>query len=291
MARLKHGKVQRPLRPGQAADKHVQSGPEEPPATSSLSTQPRRCIIEEGGTPIRQTGSLRALYATIGVAILLVAILTPFLAEGTTIVREEYAEVTLLVILLSAGYVARALYLREAERARSQIAHLENGRRTLEDRLDEALRYIGRLNVQVQEIEGIFTSISKYPETRNEKRKALRFLAEKILNVVDNEWVLVRIVDRERIRTLGEHWATRVQKAAPPSISNSELVERRTAHAYTVVESSQDSFSINTYCVLPGPVTRGHRIIIEAIANQAEMLFLIFSSRYYKDQGAPPEDS
>jgi len=233
---------------------------------------------------------LRALYATIGIAILLVAVLTPFLAEGTTLIREEYAEVTLLVILFSAGYVARALYVREAERAKSQIADLESGRRTLEGRLEEALQYIGRLNVQIQEIEGIFTSISKYPETRNEKKKALRFLAEKILNVVANEWVLVRIIDRERTRTLGEQWATRDPNAARPNVSNAELVSRSTADAYTVVESSQDSFSINTYCVLPGPVERRHQIIIEAIANQAEMLFLIFSSRYYKDRGVLSED-
>lgn len=233
---------------------------------------------------------MRALYATIGIAILLVAVLTPFLAEGTTLIREEYAEVTLLVILFSAGYVARALYVREAERAKSQIADLESGRRTLEGRLEEALQYIGRLNVQIQEIEGIFTSISKYPETRNEKKKALRFLAEKILNVVANEWVLVRIIDRERTRTLGEQWATRDPNAARPNVSNAELVSRSTADAYTVVESSQDSFSINTYCVLPGPVERRHQIIIEAIANQAEMLFLIFSSRYYKDRGVLSED-
>jgi hypothetical protein len=234
--------------------------------------------------------SLRALYATVGVAILLVALLTPFLAEGVTLVREEYAEVTLLVIFLSAGYVARALYLREAERAKSQIADLERGRRTLEERLDEAFRYIGRLNVQIQEIEGIFTRINKYPETRNEKRKALRFLAEKILNVVAADWVFVRIVDRERIRTLGEHWATRDPAAARPNVSNTELVNRTTPQAYTVVESSQDSFSINTYCVLPGPVERRHRIIVEAIANQAEMLFLIFSSEYYKERGNATRD-
>jgi len=234
--------------------------------------------------------SLRALYATVGVAILLVALLTPFLAEGVTLVREEYAEVTLLVIFLSAGYVARASYLREAERAKSQIADLERGRRTLEERLDEAFRYIGRLNVQIQEIEGIFTRINKYPETRNEKRKALRFLAEKILNVVAADWVFVRIVDRERIRTLAEHWATRDPAAARPNVSNTELVNRTTPQAYTVVESSQDSFSINTYCVLPGPVERRHRIIVEAIANQAEMLFLIFSSEYYKERGNATRD-
>jgi hypothetical protein len=227
--------------------------------------------------------SLRALYATVGVAILLVALLTPFLAEGVTLIREEYAEFTLLVILLSAGYVARSLYLREAERARSRIADLESGKHTLEERLDEAFRYIGRLNVQIQEIESIFTHIAKYPETRNEKRKALRFLAEKILGVVGTDWVFVRIVDRERMRTLGEHWAARDRAATRPSVSNTELVNRTTPQAYTVVESSQDSFSINTYCVLPGPVERRHRIIVEAIANQAEMLFLIFSSEYYKE--------
>jgi hypothetical protein len=231
--------------------------------------------------------SLRALYATVGVAILLVALLTPFLAEGVTLIREEYAEVTLLVILLSAGYVARALYLREVERARSRIANLEDGKRTLEERLHEAFRYIGRLNVQIQEVESILTRIDKYPETRNEKRKALRFLAEKILSVVGADWVFVRIVDRERIRTLGEHWATRNPAAARPNVSNTELVNRTTPQAYTVVESSQDSFSINTYCVLPAPVERRHRVIVEAIANQAEMLFLIFSSEYYKERGDP----
>lgn len=232
-------------------------------------------------------GSLRALYATIGVAILLVALLTPFLAEGVTLIREEFAEVTLLVILLAAGYVARALYLRETERAKSQIADLESGRRTLEERLDEAFRYIGRLNVQIQEIESIFTHIDKYPETRNEKRKALRFLAEKILGVVGTDWVFVRIVDRERNRTLGEHWATRDPGATRPNVSNTDLVNRNTPGGFTVVESSQDSFSINTYCVLPGPVERRHRILVEAIANQAEMLFLIFSSEYYKERGDP----
>jgi len=240
---------------------------------------------------IPRIGSLKALYATVGVAILLVAILTPFLAEGTTLIREEYAEVTLLVILLAAGYVARALYLREARRASSQIAHLEDSRRTLEERLDEAFRYIGRLNVQIQEIENSFTGISKYPETRNEKRKALRFLAEKILDVVGTEWVFVRIVDRERIRTLGEHWAALDRSATRPNVSNTELVNRTTPDGYTVVESSQDSFSINTYCILPGPVERRHRIIVEAIANQAEMLFLIFSSKYYKEQDTPSRDA
>jgi hypothetical protein len=160
----------------------------------------------------------------------------------------------------------------------------------LEERLDEAFRYIGRLNVQIQEIESIFTSIDKYPETRQEKKKTLRFVAEKILRVVSADWVLVRIVDRARTRTLAEHWASRRAESVPPSISNGGLVNRTIPDTYTVVESSQDSFSINTYCVLPGAVERRHRIIIEAIANQAEMLFLIFTSRYYKDQGIEPEE-
>jgi len=238
---------------------------------------------------VSRDGFLKNLYATVLAVILLVAVLTPFLAEGTTLVREEYAEVTLLTILLSAGYVTRHLYKREAARATLRIADLEGGKRSLEGRLDEAFRYIGSLNVQIQEIEAIFTSISKYPETRQESKKALRFLSEKVLGVVAADWVLVRIVDRARVRTLAEQWTPRRRDAVQPSVSNGDLINRTTPENYTVVESSQDSFSINTYCILPEPLERRQRILVEAIANQAEMLFLIFSSKYYKEQGRPPE--
>jgi hypothetical protein len=76
---------------------------------------------------IPQDGLLKKLYAVILAIIVLVTILTPFLAEGATFLREEYVEAILLAFLLSTGYVARVLYKREAERARRRIADLESG--------------------------------------------------------------------------------------------------------------------------------------------------------------------
>ena len=238
---------------------------------------------------IKKLFVVKYLLLVLIIAIFIAIIISPFLVKAIGFDNWENYEFVVLLLLLSLGFFANHFYKIESIKYEQQIAILKTGREKLEERLENAFKYIGSLNVQIEELESIFTSIKKYPETKNEINKILKYFTEKILSIVNAEWALCRVVDIENIKTLTEVYISRNKnQLLTEKISNINLINNVSIEKLNVVSSTDQTFRINTYCIFPAVANQKQKILIETIANQAEMLYIIYSSIYYKNNRDNP---
>ena len=155
----------------------------------------------------------------------------------------------------------------------------------MEERLMSAFKHIGSVNVQIDEVRSAFSEIKKYPENKKDFKYILQFLVNKVLCMTDSDWVLFRIIDAANTSTLGEYYEARGDTASLKyKFSNKKLLVNDSIHGCTIVKSTQENFTIKTCCIFQASlINRDQEILIKAIVNQLEMLFLIFSSNYYKN--------
>lgn len=108
-------------------------------------------------------------------------ILTPFLVEYIDILEKEYEEVILLILFLLFGYLTNILYKKEAKKYEDHINNLDDIQKSMEEKLNDAFKYIGTINLQLKEIKSVFAKNDKYPETKEEMKNIEYYLADKIL--------------------------------------------------------------------------------------------------------------
>ncbi len=228
---------------------------------------------------------LKNFYLLLIGLILVGFVLTPFLVTYIDILKKEYEEMILLILFLIFGYLTIHLYKKEVKKYEDYINSLGTVQVNMEEKLNNAFKYIGTINLQLNEIQSIFAKNDKYPETKEELRKIEYYLAEKILWIVQSEWIFLRIIDTKNIRTLSEVFvAKNGQKINKENFSNKQLISNTISDSYSVVSSPNQNFTINTYIVLPINIKQQEKIMIQSIANQVEMFYIIFASTYYKNK-------
>ncbi|MFA6306239.1 MAG: hypothetical protein WCV70_00280 [Patescibacteria group bacterium] len=230
--------------------------------------------------------ALKNFYIFLFIIIVAVILLTPWLIrQGFSILDEETLEVIIIGLLFIVSYVIYVLYQNEIKKNLEALKDSENHRLTLEERLDEAFKHIGQVNVQIQEIRSIFSGLKKYPENKNDFKNILKYFAEKVLSIIAVDWVLFKIIDINSVKTLGEHSQCREGAVFPINkIGNHDLIDKISLEAYNILRSDQNDLKIKVYCITPKiEIAKQTEIFIKAVVNQLEMLFLIFSSNYYKN--------
>lgn len=228
---------------------------------------------------------LKNFYLLLIGIILIGFILTPFLVEYVDILEKEYEEMILLVLFLIFGYLTNYLYKKEVKKYEDYINNLDSIQRGIEEKLNDAFKYIGTINLQLQEIKSIFAKNDKYPETKEEMKKIEYYMAEKILWIVPSEWIFLRIIDIKSTRTLSEVFITKNNNTLnKENFSNKQLISNTISNDYSVISSPNENFTINTYIVLPNKIKKDEEIMIQSIANQVEMFYIIFTSIYYKNK-------
>ena len=229
---------------------------------------------------------LERAYFAILMAIFLLIVFTPYIIRsGFTRFDEEIAEVVAIALFFAVGYGIFFLYRKESARNRNEIDRLKQDKGALEKRLTEAFHYIGTVNIQIEEIRSAFSDIREFPENKKDFHSILQFLAEKVLCMVNAEWVLFRIVDTQNLDTLSEYSESRGNAfLLNHKISTKHLVSNEVFEGLTVVQSGQGNFHIKTFCIIPKEkLSRDQKVFIKALVNQLEMLFIIFTSSYYQN--------
>jgi len=232
---------------------------------------------------------LERIYVLILATIFLLIVFTPYIINsGITVLEEQLVEVATIILLFSAGYAVLFLYRKEADSNLNKINRLKQDKGALENRLTESFKYIGTVNIQIQEIRSVFSDIRKFPENKEDFNYILQFLANRILCMVDAEWVFFRIIDTQNLITLREYSETRGNAVLPKyKISNGELASNKKLKGFTVMTSGQANFHIKTFCLIPKTkLSSNSETLIKYVVNQLEMLFLIFTSIYYRDSHA-----
>ena len=234
---------------------------------------------------------LERIYLFSMLALFLFIVFTPYLIRsGVSLFEEEMVEAITIVFLFAVGCVVLLLYRKEVARNRRKAARSEQEKRSLEQQLTEAFKYIGSVNVQVREIKTAFSDIGNFPESRKDFRYILQFLADRALSIVSVDWVLLRIIDTQTLDTLGEYCQSRGKAVVlKHKIGNRELTSGNDLLDLTIIASAQGNFNIKTMCIMPKTeVSQEQGIFVRALINQLEMLFVIFTSSHYNNSRLKP---
>jgi hypothetical protein len=218
------------------------------------------------------------------------AIKNPLQITEKIIIEEELIESVLLSVLLLLNVLIYNLYKKEAARQKELVAKMKNDNKSIHEKLDESFRYIGQVNVQIQQIKSIFSSSDRFPKTKNDFKKTLVFYSERIFGIVNINWVLFRIINSTTGRTISEQFETRHGLPQEyPHISNKLILERQACHPYTTIVENPQDLNITVSCTLPVEnITGEEQVFIQAITNEITMIFIYFNSTYYKETASQP---
>lgn len=211
-------------------------------------------------------------YLSVFLTLFLLIISTPFLASEhiLTTLDDNVAETLILFLLLGAFLIIFRFYRRELKASYM--------------RSNELINYIGNINVQIQQIESIFCDIEKYPENKRDLRYVQKIMADKILGAVNADWVIFRILEKSTSKTLSEYAQARGKALLLKyEVSNRDLLDDKPDKNYAVIRTGQENFNIRTFCVLSdNNLDKNQKMLVRKIVNDLEMLYLIYSSAYYK---------
>jgi hypothetical protein len=221
-----------------------------------------------------------AYMLTLGL-LLIVIVATPLIIKGHVsltkkiILDEDVLEALLIAILLSIAYTVHRAYRKELKKLKKINAGLVKSH-------TEAFKYIGKVNIQLQELRAIFSAFQGYPETKNEFQRILSSAARNVRGIVRADWILIRIINQNNFRTLTEHWESRAEATCPNvRISNRALVEDETVPSFSIVCSRKNNLALNVVFIIPiETLGREEKILIEAIAGELEKLFIIFTLQF-----------
>lgn len=222
---------------------------------------------------------LKNIYIVLMVLLFALIISTPILVRWKiTFLEEEIKEIIeagMLFVLLVIALSSRFLYQRKLKQR--------------ERELDKTLNYIGAVNLQVDQIKSIFDTLTKYPESKKDFKYLFESLADKVLAVVNCDWVLFRIIDPSSGKTLTEYPKARgLAVLLKYEIKNSELLENKIFRGHCVVSSMQENFNIKVFCIMPiGSLDENQEVLLNAIVNNLGMLYLILESATVKPWNRP----
>lgn len=235
---------------------------------------------------MRNIKLLRWLFLFLMAVNFILIIFTPRLInKGNFFVKEEEdLEVLIIALLFIIGYNIYFFYKRELNKRLKELNEYKNNQKTLEERLNDAFKHMGSLNLQINEIKSVFSDFKKYPENKSDFKLIMDFLANKILSIINADWVVIRILDLKNLQTLKEFSASRGSAVLLKyNLSNKELADGNAEH-FSCVCSEEKNLNLKVFCVFPKiSISDEQEIFLRAIANQIEILFIIFTSNYYKN--------
>ncbi len=209
------------------------------------------------------------ILAVVGTPLLEVRLLG--LSEGTS----ESLIISILFVLMA---TLLGIYFREVDKYRKT-------QEKLEERLRETFKYIGSINLQLEEMKKIFSTVNKYPESQKDIQALFAHTAERILALAPTDWVLLRMVETHQEKTLHEYFISRGNKKIERvKVDNHDLLNGTcSVDGCSLIASNQDNFDLKAFCILSTDIKDSNqRFMINSAVNQLEMLFIIFNSLYYK---------
>lgn len=186
--------------------------------------------------------------------------------------RESFLKSGVVFGLFIIIYLTHFFYFQQTKKSRKYQGDLE-------ERLMDSFKYIGTVNLQLEELRKNLFNFKKYPANRKEFSKFMVNLAEKILSIVNIDWVIIKIVDVKTEKTIYYASLARGGKEMKfDKFDNHKLFTEKCGPNCTVVKSNQDNLDIKAICVIPTKIkNHDENFFLSHIINQLELLFLAFS--------------
>ena len=146
---------------------------------------------------------LIGFYFSILLVLLLCVSTTPLLIRhGIAItdrfmIEEDVLETIMILVLFGISFLVMIRMINRLNSFRQTAERAVYEKSKLISRLAEAFRYIGRVNVEIQEIESVLGGVAFYPQSKNEFRALVDKLAREVVHEVmevfyDEEKGLIR---------------------------------------------------------------------------------------------------
>ena len=233
--------------------------------------------------PIKTLRFLRAVFLAVAGMMLLLIAATPLLIPhgialfNRVVFEEDAIETVLILVLFLVTYLSSRTYRSVVAFYQKRSRRLAADKTILSDRLTDAFRYIGAVNVQLQEIRSVLSGLKRLPENRRQFKELLDMFGIKILGMMNVDWVTIRIIDRRSLRTIVEHRNVRITKPIEePHIGNRAVVESKSISGCVIVTGVKDNLSIVAACILPlDHLGKEETILMQALVDEIEMLFVI----------------
>lgn len=229
-------------------------------------------------------------------ALFILIITTPyFIRNGLPWVEEETVEGFFLGLELFALIFFFRQYDDLVRRKEEEAWLLDVKLKSKERELLNAFQYLGKVNVQISMVQSLLEKM-RIPSTRNQLREAYSELLRLVCSATGEMCATVRIVDLQTGRTMSEQ-AESIEEPAychNLRLGNSELIKKAKNHdrsgvdGFSVFYSSAENFYVRAFIVVPNAKRSrfGKEEInfFEAVANQCEIMFLLYNSKYFKNK-------
>ena len=215
--------------------------------------------------------------------LLLAVIAMPLVIQGgiaiaqRVLIGEEILEASLILTLFIVSFFILKGFKRALEAYQRAVEQAGQENTRLVSNLTEAFHYIGTVNVEFQSIQSFLCGVEHYPQTRKELKRLLTRLASHAMTVAKTPWVAIRIIERSSGRTISEYSVQRHSGELPSmTLGNRTVLEGHRTAGFLGISSRQTNLDLLTVCILPAvPLSDEQRILLTAIVNQVEMLFMI----------------
>jgi hypothetical protein len=235
---------------------------------------------------------VQIVYFIILLVLLSIIIYSPSLINGPVhltrklIVEEDTVEGILVGILFIVSILIVNLYNYEVYKHKELIHKINTDKQKVEERLSASDQYIGKVNVQLREINSTYDGIENYPKTKTEFKKAFRSFGKRLLGIVKSDWVLIRIINSNTQRSISEHFETLENLTVEyPHVSNKLIIEQKQMLSHTSVVYNPKNLDIIAFCILPvEKISPDEEGFIKTILDELIKMFLITNSSHYKNK-------
>ena len=226
-------------------------------------------------------------YFSILMALLLCVGTTPLMIRSGIsltnrfIVEEDVLETVLIIILFGISCLVLLRFMHHFEAYRKALSKADSDKSTLVSQLTEAFRYIGKVNVEIQVVESALCGLGCYPRSKSDFRRCVDQLLLKAMTIAAAPWMVVRMIDRRNGKTMGEH-AVHGLKGEIPSVTmgNRALLDGlHHMRGMQSIRTCQIDLDFFTVLIMPqAPIGREETLLLTAVLNQIEMLFMLHRS-------------
>ncbi len=234
---------------------------------------------------------LQVLYLIVYVILFFLIVYIPTLITGPLfvakriIIEEETIEGILLGIAFILSILIFNLYRNDVKSHKEQVEKIKTEKKKVDERLILSDRYIGAVNVQIQEFTAIFNNTEHYPESPADLKKTFHYLGRRVLTIINTNWVLIRIINTSNQKTICEHFGKKEGfECDYPHVSNRMIMEKNAFPPYTTVVNHAKNLNVTVFSVLPVmKISPDQQVFMQAIVNEITKLFIIVNSTFRPD--------
>ena len=202
-------------------------------------------------------------------ALNLVLIFFLFFGQQFHLLISGLGPARLFLMILLVFFTCFALFISfiEAETHVEAIA-------TMEDRLTDSFKYIGKINLLTEEFKNVFVPKKEFPDTKLEFKRVIKEYAERTLAISRQKWAAIRIIDSEGLNTAAEYWTRDL--GSKLNFNNKDIVSGRCdCH---VISTLTANLQLKAYCLLPFNVKEKEKVsFILSMLGQLEMIIAVIS--------------